>query len=167
MNHDVADSKLALWVGALITDKAKIEDVVEANYSMPSSMLDGLGRAAYERGVQHAECSESALIKAVKAFALELKVTTPSYDKARQHFWTRVEQGLSLLFDAARNLTAPNDLAGSPWGLAVRAAMHDAYDHSCPCQTPRQIQAFALGLRRLNSTAQSKTSKPTKADPHE
>jgi hypothetical protein len=165
--HDLNASDVSLWVGALVTDKAKIEDVVEALYRMPRSMLDAPGRAAYERGVQQAEQAESALIQAVKAFAGELKVATPAYDKARQHFWTCAEQSLSALFDVARHLTPDDELPGSDWGKAVQRAARDAYQQSCPRQNPRQIQAYALGLRRLNASPKSKSPKPQKGISHE
>ncbi len=166
--HDLSGSEIALWVGALVTDKAKIEDVVEAHYRMPRSMLDAPGRAAYERGVQHAEAAEFALIQAVKSYASELKVASPAYDdKARQHFWTRVEQNLSALFDIARELTPEAELPGSDWGKAVRTATLDAYQQSCPRQTPRQIQAYALGLRRLNTPSKSKCTESKEGTSHE
>lgn len=167
LGHETVGGDVALWVGALVTDKAKIEDTVEAHYRMPRSMLDAPGRAAYEHGVHRAEAAEAALIQAVKAYAAELKVATPAYDKARQHFWTRVEQGLSALFDVARELTPPDELAASAWGGVVRTAARDAYEQSCPRQTPRQIQAYALGLRRLNAPPKSKSVKPSKGESHE
>jgi CRISPR system Cascade subunit CasA len=162
LNHSTDGQDVTLWIGALVTDKAKIEDVVEASYTLPVGLLSEFGRLAYEGGVKHAEESESALIQAVKAHAAELKVVSPAYDRARQHFWTRVEQGLPALFDVARQLTPPEQLTASAWGQAVRAAALDAYEQTCPRQTPRQIQAFALGLRRLHASSKSKQPK-TKA----
>ena len=125
-------------------------------------MFSEFGRLAYESGVKHADEIESNLIQAVKVHAAELKVVPPASDRARQHFWTHVEQGLPALFDVARQLTPPEKLAASEWGQAVRAAALDAYEHTCPRQTPRQIQAFALGLRRLHASSKPKQPK-TKA----
>ncbi|MBA4147138.1 MAG: type I-E CRISPR-associated protein Cse1/CasA [Verrucomicrobia bacterium] len=150
----------ALWLGALVTDKAKIEDLVEASYSLPAGMLTDLGRMAYEGGVRYAEEIEGILIQAVKAYASELKVASPSYDAARQHFWTRIEQNLSALFAIAKQHTPPDQLPGSDWGRTAQQAARDAYEQVCPRQTPRQIQAFALGLRRLSFTP--KTAKPAR-----
>jgi len=155
LNHSTQGHQVALWIGALVTDKAKIEDVVEANYTLPVGLFTETGRLAYEGGVSHADEYEAALIQAVKAHAAELKVVSPAYDRARQHFWTQVEQALPALFDVARQLTPPDQLAASTWGQAVRAAALDAYERSCPRQTPRQIQAFALGLRRLHTATKS------------
>jgi CRISPR system Cascade subunit CasA len=148
-----------IWVGALVTDKAKIEDVVESTYSLPAGMFSEFGRASYERGVAYAEELEGGLIQSVKTYASALKVTSPAYNRARQQFWTRVEQHLSALFDLARNTDLAADLPNCPWGKAVQAAAFDAYDQSCPHQTPRQIEAYALGLRKL--TFRPKNQQPT------
>ena len=163
-NHQARSPQTSLWIGALVTDKAKIEDVVEGSYSLPAGMFTDFGRLAYQKGVSHAEEREGILIQAVKTYAATLKVTTPAYDYARQIFWTRVEQHLSSLFDLARNTDLVADLPGSAWGKAIQAAALAAYNQSCPHRTPRQIQAYALGLRKLTSIP--KSAKPTPA-PHE
>ncbi len=158
------DRDTTLWIGALVTDKAKIEDVIEATYTVPPALFDAFGRAAYESGVRHAEASDSALSKAVGAYSGSLKNDSPAYDRARQHFWTRVEQSLGDLFTVARELTPPEQLTASLWGHAVRAAAIDAYERTCPHRTPRQIQAYALGQRHLFASASpSKPAKKTKA----
>lgn len=157
-------SESTLWIGAFVTDKAKIEDLLEATYTVPPALFDAFGRAAYEAGVKHAEASDSALSKAIGSYASSLKIDSPAYDRARQHFWTRVEQSLGDLFTVARELTPPEQLTASPWGRAVRAAAVEAYERSCPRRTSRQIQAYALGLRYLFASANSsKPAKPTKA----
>lgn len=153
---------VTLWIGALVTDKAKIEDVVESTYTVPSALFDPAGRSAYENGVQHAEFVDSLLSKAVGAYSSALKIDKPAYDRARQHFWTRVEQNLSDLFAVARELTPPDDLPASPWGKVVRQAAFDAYERTCPVGTPRQLQAHALGLRHLHRSSAKPTTK-TKA----
>lgn len=56
-----------------MTDKAKIEDVVESIYSLPPGMFSEFGRAAYENGVAHADEREGVLIQSVKAYAASLK----------------------------------------------------------------------------------------------
>ncbi len=166
--HDLQFNEVAIWIGAFVTGgDGKIEDVVEGFHQIPRSMLDGPGRMAYERGVQHADAAESALLQAVKQFASELKIGNPSYDRARQCFWTRVEQSLSMLFDVARELTTTEELPVSKWGQAVQAAALDAYRQICPCRTPRQIQAHASGLRRLYFKTTSKSAKPKKGITHE
>lgn len=171
LNHPLQGDQITLWVGALVTDKAKIEDTIEAAYPVPTSVFGDFGRAAYESGVKHAEASETNLSKAVGSYASSLKIDQPAYDAARRHFWTRVEQSLAHLFAVARELTPPDELASSPWGRAVRAAAIEAYERVCPRRTPRQIQASALGQRYLfaptptnsASTAKSKSRKPRPA----
>ena len=165
--HNLQSNEVGFWIGALVTDKAKIEDVVEGFHQIPRLMLDVPGRMAYERSVQHADSAESALIQAVKQFAGELKINNPPYDRARQCFWTRVEQSLPALFAVARELTTHEELPKSKWGQAVQAAALDAYRQVCPSQTPRQIQAHALGLRRLSFNTTSKSAKPKKEITHE
>ncbi len=163
LTHETAAAEITLWVGALVTDKAKIEDVVESTYSLPTGMFSEFGRAAYEKGVAYAEEREGVLIQSVKVYASALKVASPAYDRARQHFWTRVEQHLSALFDLARNIELATDLPNCPWGRAVQAAAFDAYEQSCPRQTPRQIEAYAHGLRKL--TFRPKNPQPTAIAP--
>ena len=161
LNHPTTSPQTSLWVGALVTDKAKIEDVVESTYSLPAGMFTDFGRAAYEKGVTYAEEREGILIQAVKTYASTLKVASPAYDRARQHFWTRVEQHLAALMELPRNTDLITDLPNCAWGKAVQAAARAAYEQSCPRQTPRQIQAYALGLRKL--TFVPKPAKPTPA----
>ncbi len=167
LGHDFGTFDVPLWVGALVTDKAKIEDVVEGRHRIPNTMLTDFGRTAFEGGVGHAEEAEATLVQSVKIYATELKLGTPPYEKARQHYWTRVEQSLSELFDVARKLLTKEELPQSGWGLAVRAASRAAYEQTCPARTPRQIQAFAAGLRRLSLNPASKSPKSTKKSSHE
>jgi len=165
LNHVNTTAETTLWVGALVTDKAKIEDVVESIYSLPGGMFSEFGRAAYEAGVEYAEEREGALVQSVKSYAGTLKVVAPAYDRARQHFWTHVEQHLSSLFDLARNADRIADLPNSAWGRAVQSAAFAAYEQTCSRQTPRQIEAYARGLRRLTSRPKSRPqSNPV---PHE
>lgn len=161
--HASGSGTTTLWVGALVTDKAKIEDVVESTYSLPPGMFSEFGRAAYERGVAHAEEREGILIQAVKAYASALKVAAPAYERARQCFWTRVEQHLSALFDLARNTDLAADLPNCAWGKAVQASATAAYEQYCPRQTPRQIEAYVLGLRKLNFRPKAKPQSANKA----
>lgn len=158
--HASDSGATTLWVGALVTDKAKIEDVVESTYSIPPGMFSEFGRVAYEKGVAHAEEREGVLVQAVKAYASSLKVVAPAYGRARQHFWTRVEQHLTALFDLAWNTDLAADLPNCAWGKAVQAAATHAFEHSCPRQTPRQIEAYALGLRKLNFRPKAKPQTP-------
>jgi len=159
------DHAVSIWSGAFITDKAKIEDVVEATYSMPPELFDPFGQAAYEAGVAHSETAATNLGKAIGSYSAALKIDSPAYDKdkGRQDFWTTVEQSLDALFAAAREKTAPEAFAASPWGRAVRDAALAAYERTCPRRTPRQLQAYVTGLRLLHAApAANQTTKKTR-----
>lgn len=154
--------EISIWTAGIVSDQAKIRDVVEASYAVPRFLLnDQPSRVAYERGVIHSEKVEFALERAVGEYAKALQSKAPTA-KAKQQFWTWVEQSLSALFDVAHELTTDEELPKSKWGQAVQAAALDAYRQVCPCQTPRQIQAHALGLRRLSFNTTSKFAKPKK-----
>jgi hypothetical protein len=152
-----SETDFRIWAGAMIFPafNAKIGDIIESTYSLPGGLFTEFGRAAYERGVGLAEDRERTLAQAVKAYATTLKVDSPPYDSARQRYWTYVEQHLGNLFALARNHDLAADLEGSEWGQAVRAASLEAYNHTCHRQSPRQIQAYAEGLRRLTARKSS------------
>lgn len=138
-----------LWIGALATDKAKIEDVIEASYDVPAGMFADRGRKLYEEGVALANSWEKAMWKCIKAYAAVLMLESPPYDRGRQYFWTRMEQHLPDLLRLTETPEEAGDLEISPWGSAARSAARAAYEFACPHQSPRQIEAFALGSREL------------------
>ncbi len=150
LRHDAKAEVTTLWLGALVTDKAKIEDVAESTYSLPAGMFSEFGRAAYEKGVAFAEDRERAVREALKVYASTLNIESPAYSRASQLFWTRVEQNLSDLFELARNVSLAADIPACAWGKAVEAAAQAAYAQSCARQTARQIEAYARGLGKLN-----------------
>ena len=139
------DRRSTLWIGALATDKAKIEDVVEAVYDVPPNLFLEEGRKRYEAGVDLANQWQEALSKCVKAYAAKMKLEPVPYDRARHFYWTAVEQHVPLLLKLAEESDVSGDLKQSLWGKAVRTAAEEAFGHACPHQTPRQIEAFALG----------------------
>ncbi|MCI0541713.1 MAG: type I-E CRISPR-associated protein Cse1/CasA [Verrucomicrobiales bacterium] len=139
----------AIWLGALVTDKAKIEDVVEAAYDLPAGMFQDTGRQVYEAGVNFAEDWDRAVGSSVKAYAGVLKLEAPRYEKAHRSFWTAVEQHVPALVALTEMPALAADFGATPWGKAVRAAAEEAYDFACPRQTPRQIEAFAKGRQQL------------------
>ncbi len=149
LRYDSGSPETSLWVGSLVTDKAKIEDVVESTFALPAGMFTDFGRAAYEKGVGYAETWEGALMQAVKTYASTLKVVAPPYDRARREFWTQLEQKLSALFALARHPDLITDLAGSSWGAAAHDAAVLSFRQVCPPQSPRQVQAHALGRAKL------------------
>ena len=93
----------------------------------------------------HADAWSEALSKSVKACAATLKLEPVPYERARHFFWTAVEQHVPLLLKAAENPATVSDWKQTDWGKKVRQAAEDAHEHVCPAQTPRQIEAFAIG----------------------
>lgn len=138
-----------LWIGALATDKAKIEDVVEAAYDIPAGMFRDAGRKLYEEGIALASSWQEAVSKSVKAYAGTLKLEPVPYDRARHHFWTVVEQHVPTLLKLTDKPEEAGDLKASEWGRRVKEAAHASFDFACSRQTPRQIQAYAIGLQQL------------------
>ena len=151
-----------LWIGALATDKAKIEDVVEAAYDVPAGMFRDSGRKLYEEGIALAEAWEFAMWKSIKAYAATLKLEPPPYDRGRQHFWTLMEQHVPRLLVLAGTPETAGDLKETDWGAAAKRVSHAAYEFACPHQTPRQIEAFAIGRQQLFLPKPKDPSAPAK-----
>jgi CRISPR system Cascade subunit CasA len=151
-----------LWIGALSTDKAKIEDAVEAVYDLPAGMFRDAGRKLYEEGVALASLWQDAVSKSVKAYAGTMKLEPVPYDRARYHFWTIIEQHVQTLLRLATKPQEAGDLQVSEWGQRARETAHAAFEFACPRQTPRQIQAYAIGLQQLFLPKPKDPSAPAK-----
>ena len=89
-----------------------------------------------------------------------MKNESPPVDLAKKYFWHALEQQVATLLQIVRDdsvLDGKSFGEGTdPWTNAVHAAARDAYEKTCPRQTPRQLQAYAAGLRSLRP----KISKP-------
>lgn len=165
------DGDVELWVGELIKAKdAKILDGIEDRFTVPHRLFTELGRTVYAKGVQHADTQSTGIYSAVKAYAESMMNASAPVETAQQHYWNSLDLQRQLLLDLVRD-PAPlgsNNFgeADDPWSLAVRKAAYAAYDHACPRSTPRQIEAYALGLRRLRPKfTKPKTSKTIPATP--
>jgi hypothetical protein len=95
-----------------------------------------------------------------------MKQAAAPVEIAQRHFWNALELQRQLLLDLVKDPaplgSASFGEASDPWTLAVRKALFAAYDHACPRATPRQIEAYSLGLRRLRpKVSKSKTSNVT------
>lgn len=154
-----------LWIGALATDKAKIQDVVEAAYDVPAGMFRDAGRKIYEEGVALAGLWQEAVSKGVKAYAGTMKLEPVPYERARQHFWTAIEQHVPTLLKLADTPEEAGDLKVSDWGKGVKEAAHASFAFACPRQTPRQIQAYAIGLQQLFLPKPKDPTAPAKKHP--
>lgn len=139
---------------------AKIIDVAESLFSLPRSMFTEAGRARYEAGVLFAEGRSNQLYGAVKQYGSSLKNESPPTDEAKKHFWHALDQQSGTLLEMIRTPATMGGLSfgegADPWTLAVRRAARDAYNSVCPRQTPRQLQAYAAGLKVLNPKPKKK-----------
>ena len=158
-NHDAR-----LWLGEFIKAKdAKIIDSIESTFTVPFKMFSDVGRARYAAGVEWAERQSKQLYGAVKQYGAAMKNESPPTDRAKQHYWHALEQRCDLLLAIVADTEPQAEDFGEgsdPWTVAVRTAARRAYENACPHQTPRQLRAFAAGLRVLRP----KSAKP-KAEP--
>lgn len=147
-----ASNEFTIWTGGLVTDgKAKIFDALESSFTIPTTMLHEAGRALYQGGVEFAETQSWRLKEAVTAFAKAMKSESAPNAKAQQRYWHTLDRESPLLLKLAADPPAMGYAEkGNPWGDLVRAAAQEAYEAACPRQTPRQIQAFAAGLKKLS-----------------
>ena len=128
-------------------------------------MIADAGQKRYQDGVQQAERYATKLGRAISAYHRELKDELDGQfwkhgakvkQKAAAHYWTAVEQHVTDLLAVVEKpeLLHPGEVAEptwsqTAWGKAVCAAARAAYELACPHQTPRQMKAYALGLRAL------------------
>ena len=168
-SHADPEAEMCIWTGALVTDyKAKVLDVVESVFHLPVRMFTVSGQQFYEQGVAYAQLRAGHLYKAVKAYGEAMKNDNPPVNRATRHYWNALDQQSTLLLALVRDTNLIDLRFGGastdPWTAAVRAALHEAYDAVCPRLNPRQIEAYALGLRALSpAPAKPKNPKPGKA----
>ena len=149
--------------------KAKILDTVESVFHVPARMFDETGRAQYAKGVGYAQSRSRHLFVAVKVYGDAMKHDSPPTDRASRHYWNALDQQstrlLTLVRDDRSTDTEFGGASPDPWTRAVRAALQNAFDAVCPRLTPRQIEAYAEGLRALSpAPAKPKIAKPRQGD---
>lgn len=142
------DRGATLWIAGLATDKAKIEDVIDATYDIPPGMFRDAGHKLYEEGIALADLWQGAVKESIKAYAKKLELKPP-YDRGRQYFWTLIEQQVPALLKLASAPETAGDLKTTDWGTALKKAASAAFEFACPHMTPRQIEAFAIGRQQL------------------
>ena len=156
------DEAFDLWVGGLVANKAKPVDTIESVLHVPAAMLGEPSQTAYEKGVRHAENTAFRVMRAVSVYHRELgdNLDRPEMKNRRQQiqnhaaaqFWTDVESAVPRLLEVAANpgsLGLNAEWHKTAWGRSVWRAARDAYERACPHETPRQIRAYALGLKAL------------------
>lgn len=151
-----------LWVGGLVTNKAKLVDTTESVFHIPATMLTEPSQRTYEQGVKFAEDNEWGLHRAISVYHKELGDDLDRSEmrtqrklvqgKATFQFWTDVEQHVTDLLAVAQEpalLRLERSWHKTDWGRAVLRAAFAAFDRACPHETARQIRAYALGRRTL------------------
>ncbi len=71
---------------------------------------------------------------------------------AAAQFWTDIESAVPHLLEVAaapESLGLKSEWHKTAWGQSVWRAARTAYERACPHETPRQIRAYALGLKTL------------------
>ena len=141
------EGTIDIWTGGLAADKGKILDTAEWSFAAPLHMIGNDGPLAeYRGGVARAQKAQDALDWAVKDYASALKMEKAPKPKARIHFWSMLDRHYDILLSTANSDEMSLD---DEWTPLLREAMRDAYQVACPCETPRQIQAYAAGQKRL------------------
>lgn len=168
------DGQVSFWSGELIKAKdAKIHDAVESVFTVPFQLFTPVGQSRYAAGVAFAEENSNRVYGAVKTYFANLKQENAPTDAAKRHFWNALDQQSGILLRLLEGMSTENDPMGSsgfgqgndPWTTAVRNASDAAYSAICPRQNPRQLQAYAAGLRVLRPSAKKVTSKATARKP--
>lgn len=111
---------------------------------------------AFSEKLSHRVCG------AVKGYFATFRQKSAPIDSAQRHYWNTLDQCSGILLTLLEGIGTDSDPMGcldfgesinsqesDPWTKAVRAAARAAYDHVCPRQNPRQLQAYAAGLRVL------------------
>ena len=142
-----------IWTGGLAADKSKLLDMAEWSFRVPRALLDTACLLLYQKGVEQANAGEKALWSAVSSYGETLNNSTPPTELARTLYWSSLDRDCPVLAATAADPAASLD---STWLPRIRTAMHISYERACPHETPRQIQAYAIGLQRLHMRGQKR-----------
>ena len=156
-NRRELEEQTGLWVGELIkANDAKIIDCTESTFTVPQQLFCDLGRNIYTAGIEHTEAISKKLYGAIKTYWSVLKHENPRIADAQKQFWHRLDQHHRELINLAADPESRRGLpaigaegAQDTWTGCVRSAARDAFDAVCPRSTPRQIQAYANGIKPL------------------
>ena len=147
------DRVFDVWVGGLIPSRADIEDAVEWNLALPVFFLQGdIQLKSYQTNVTLADESARSLSSAVRTYLDEVnayKGNDPRSKDARNGivkrttsiYWQELDQRYKVLLEERQ--------VDDKWRGIIRNALLYAYGQSCIHETPRQIQAFVAGQKRL------------------
>jgi len=164
--ENVPDDKgLDIHVCALLRKQATIEAYEESVFHVPAGMNTDIGRAAYEEEVRIAETKARRLGWAVEKWRREMDADWEQKVKAAKkknallerlrsiatnHFWTAVEKNVPVLLAYTSSFGEnDNEERKKIWRRAVHRKAREAYELACGRESPRQLRAFAMGLRVL------------------
>ncbi|MGL4398916.1 MAG: type I-E CRISPR-associated protein Cse1/CasA, partial [Luteolibacter sp.] len=163
------NGEVSFWSGELVKTKGKVLDTVESVFTVPFELFKPVGQVRYQQGVVFAVVQSKRLIDSVKAYYANMMQRNGPTESAKRHFWNTLDQQSNILLTLLEGIATDHDPMGSadfgkgrdPWTLAVRAAADAAYEHTCPRGNPRQLQAYAAGLRVLRPLPKKSTAKKT------
>lgn len=147
-----SDKDHDIWIGGLIPSQASIEDAVEWNLSFAPDLLGEPRLESYRSNVKLAEKSDKSLSSAVRTYLDKMhayKGSDPGSKNARKGiikraasiYWQELDQRYGLLFEDRQ--------VDDDWRCIIRNALSKSYEQSCVHETPRQIQAYVAGQKRL------------------
>ena len=137
-----------IWIGGLAVDQAKMIDMCEWSCILSSSLLDTLVLERYRKGVEWADIAKRVLEDAVKCFASVQSGDAAVYrQQAVGLFWSHLDAKALAL----QNCLEDDHVLSLTWTPIIDSALYAAYDRTCPHETPRQIQAYAQGLKILQT----------------
>ncbi len=167
-----------VWAGGLVhKQKAKILEAVESILHIPAGMFGVPGQRAYSQGIQQAEQWGLKINYAVSTFHHEYHDDLDKAEfrkrgylvkrKAASHYWTAIEQKVSLLLALVEDpaalypeSSAKANWANTDWGKVLTRAAVGAYQLACPHGTPRQLKAYSLGLNALFKPIEASKEEP-------
>jgi len=145
-----------VWIGGSVKgdNEAKYDDLVEWNADLPSACFLDRSLTAYRTGITSANIAETSLSDAIRKYSKPDK-NKPGIDTkqipfewAKTIYWNSLDISLNVLLTAVEKNTLE---AFKAWKNKINAALYAAYERTCPHETPRQIQAYAQGLKILDS----------------
>ena len=147
--QNASDGTVDIWVGGLASDQAKLIDMAEWNLTVPLRLLYTAELTKYQNGVDLARTGEGSLGFAVKEYGKQLKMENQLIaglkQKALLTYWTTLDTNNQMLVDIACDGKRPLE----EWRLFLLKTTNESYRQICSHNTPRQIQAFAIGQRLI------------------
>jgi CRISPR system Cascade subunit CasA len=147
--QNVRDGTIDLWVGGMATKQSKFIDMAEWNLTLPLRLIYTAEISKYQNGVELARSGEWSLGLAIREYgkhlSMEGHLIAGLRHKAAMGYWATLDSNNQMLADIACD--AERQL--EEWRSFLWRMLHDSYRQVCPHDTPRQIQAFAVGQRAL------------------